>query len=84
MASGVAALTDADFAVAATGVGGPEPEEDRPAGTVFLAVSSEAGEELTQHRFDGEPAKVVEQTTTAALQNLLSAMASGWSAGFAG
>ena len=74
MARGVAQLMDADFAVASTGVGGPEPEEGHPAGTVFLAVSSAVGEEVTQYRFDGEPAEVVERTTATALQNLLSVM----------
>jgi nicotinamide-nucleotide amidase len=76
MARGVASLTEADFAVAATGVGGPGAEEGQPAGTVFLAVSSEAGEVVTQHRFDGEPAEVVERATTTAVQHLLSAMVS--------
>lgn len=75
MARGVARLTGADFAVATTGVGGPDPEEGHPAGTVFLAVGSASGEQVTEHRFDGEPAEVVERTTAAALQNLLTLMA---------
>lgn len=74
MAQGVARLTGADFALAATGVGGPEPEEGHPAGTVFLAVGSASGEEVTQHRFDGEPAEVVERTSARALQELLRLM----------
>ncbi|GAA1123419.1 CinA family protein [Kribbella jejuensis] len=71
LARGVARLMDADFAVAATGVGGPEPEEGNPAGTVFLAVSSASGEEAEHYQFDGEPAEVVERTSATALQNLL-------------
>lgn len=74
MARGVAQLLDADFAVASTGVGGPEPDEGHPAGTVFLAVGSASGEKVRQYQFDGEPAEVVERTTATALQNLLALM----------
>jgi nicotinamide-nucleotide amidase len=74
MARGVARLLGADFAVAVTGVGGPEPYEGQPAGTVFLAVSSGSDEEVAHHRFDGEPPQVVELATVAALQRLLTAL----------
>jgi len=40
MATGVARLLHADFAVATTGVGGPGPQEGRPEGTVFIAVAT--------------------------------------------
>ncbi|MGI8536904.1 MAG: CinA family protein [Mycobacteriales bacterium] len=40
MASGVAALLGAEVAVATTGVGGPDPEEGQPAGTVWVGVLS--------------------------------------------
>jgi nicotinamide-nucleotide amidase len=39
MAIGVRRLLDADIGVGITGVGGPGPEEDEPAGTVFVAVA---------------------------------------------
>lgn len=74
MARGVARLMGADFAVAATGVGGPEPDEGHPAGTVFLAISVGSDEEVTHHRFDGDPSEVVGLSTVAALQKLLTAM----------
>lgn len=74
MARGVARLTGADFAVAVTGVGGPEPDEGHPAGTVFLAVSSGADEVVTSHRFPGNPQEVVKLATVTALQKLLTAM----------
>jgi nicotinamide-nucleotide amidase len=38
MALGVKELLGADVAIAATGVAGPTPQEDRPVGTVCLAV----------------------------------------------
>jgi nicotinamide-nucleotide amidase len=74
MARGVARLAGADFAVAVTGVGGPEPYEGHPAGTVFLAVSSGSDEEVAHHRFEGEPPEVVELATVAALHRLLTAL----------
>src|SRR5215208_80173 len=37
MARGVGRLLGADVAVAATGVGGPDPSEGKPAGTVYVA-----------------------------------------------
>jgi nicotinamide-nucleotide amidase len=74
MAQGAARLMDADFAVAVTGVGGPEPDEGRPAGTVYLAVSSGSGDEVEHHRFDGDPPDVVKQATVAALRRLLSVL----------
>jgi nicotinamide-nucleotide amidase len=74
MARGVVRLLGADFAIAVTGVGGPEPDEGHPAGTVFVAVSSGADEEVAQHRFDGDPSQVVRQSTSAALQMLLATL----------
>lgn len=71
MARGVARLTNADFGLAVTGVGGPEPDEGKAAGTVFVAVRSPGGEDATEYRFSGEPAEVVKQATAAALSMLL-------------
>ncbi|TWD72998.1 nicotinamide-nucleotide amidase [Kribbella amoyensis] len=71
MAKGCVQLLDVDLAVAVTGVGGPEPDEGHPPGTVYVAVSSAVGEVVDQHRFDGEPSEVVARATTAALEMLL-------------
>ncbi|TCC64068.1 CinA family protein [Kribbella pittospori] len=71
MARGVARLMNADVAVAVTGVGGPDPNEGHPAGTVYLAVSSGSHEESAHHRFDGDPSEVVELATVTALRELL-------------
>jgi nicotinamide-nucleotide amidase len=38
MAIGVCKLLDADLGIGITGVGGPGPEEDQPAGTVFVSL----------------------------------------------
>ena len=75
LATGVARLLDADVAVAVTGVGGPDPEEGLPPGTVYAAVS--VGDDVTDAawRFDGDPSAVVEQTVRAALELVRSALA---------
>lgn len=57
MARGVLALTGASYAVSTTGVAGPERQEGKPAGTVFLGVVGPDGEtavalELVGSRFE--------------------------------
>lgn len=75
LAAGAARLLGADVAVAVTGVGGPEPEEDLDPGTVFAAIC--VGETVTDAawRFDGDPSTVVEQTVLAALRLVRDALA---------
>lgn len=73
MAIGCLRVTGADLAVAITGVGGPDPEEGRPAGTVFVCVADRHGSEVFEHAFAGDPEAVVDQATVAALQHLVDA-----------
>lgn len=75
MASGVARLLDADVAVATTGVGGPGPQEERPEGTVFVAVHTPSGCSVREYHFDGDPAEVVARATRQALVDLAEAIA---------
>lgn len=71
MATAARSLFLADYAAAVTGVGGPGPQEGKPAGTVFIAVAGPAGERIvTEHLFDGDPVEVMNQTIVAALSNL--------------
>jgi len=74
MASGAAKVLDADAVVAVTGVGGPDPEEGHPPGTVFVAARVHGVE--TDHRLQlvGDPPEVLAQTAAAALEILLDAM----------
>jgi len=71
MAAGVRRLMQADAAVAVTGSGGPDPQDGQPAGTVFIGYSGATGEEFEEHHFDGDPERVVAETTVAALRMLL-------------
>jgi nicotinamide-nucleotide amidase len=66
MAAGVAELLSADVAIAVTGVGGPDPEDDVPPGTVWIATYSGGETEAHLFRFDGDPTSVCNQTCDAA------------------
>lgn len=72
MAESTARLLGADVVVAVTGVGGPDPDEGKPAGTVVLAVaSSDTPTSVTQREFSGDPVEVMQQTIEVALQVML-------------
>ncbi|MET3961013.1 nicotinamide-nucleotide amidase [Marmoricola sp. OAE513] len=72
MARGCLDVLGCDLSLAVTGVGGPGPDEGVPAGTVFLAVAGrDAGVEVVERHFEGEPADVVEQTVSAGLELLV-------------
>jgi nicotinamide-nucleotide amidase len=70
MATGVLALMNADVAVAVTGAGGPDPQDGRAAGTVFVAISRARGTEVVEHRFDGSPGEICTETAEVALRTL--------------
>lgn len=74
MAEGVRRLLGADLALGITGVGGPGPEEDRPAGTVHLAVTTDSGTSSREEHLPGEPGEVVGAATRLALEELVAAL----------
>lgn len=74
MAAGAARLLEADAVVAATGVGGPDPEEDEPAGTVYVATAVGGAETCQRLDLSGDPEQVLAETTRHALQLLLDAV----------
>lgn len=75
MARGVAELMAADVAVSTTGVGGPQPEEGQPAGTVWVGICV-AGE-VTTHlpRLGGDPEDVCTHAVEQALQLVVEELA---------
>ncbi|MEI5583700.1 MULTISPECIES: CinA family protein [unclassified Agromyces] len=75
LATGAADVLGADVVVAVTGVGGPDPEEGLPPGTVYAAVRTAEGVTDAAWRFDGDPSAVVEQTVLAALRMVRDALA---------
>jgi nicotinamide-nucleotide amidase len=74
MVRGAARLLDADAGVAVTGVGGPDPQDGQPPGTVWIAVLADGQVRAQQHHFDGDPAEICDATSRAALAALLAAL----------
>lgn len=73
MAEGVRALLTADLSVSSTGVGGPDPDEGRPPGTLFVATCA-PGTSVHQMVLEGGPEAVVEAAVDAALAHLAAAL----------
>ncbi len=71
MGRGAVRALDAEIAVAATGVGGPGPDDSVPAGTVFIACADWAGQVVSREEyFAGPPSEVVAATISACLELL--------------
>ncbi len=75
MARGVGRLLGAEVVVAATGVGGPEPSEGKPAGTVYVAVTVRDSTTVHELDLDGDPEEVLEATADQALELLAGTLA---------
>jgi nicotinamide-nucleotide amidase len=71
MARGAVRVLGADLAVAVSGVGGPDPQDGLPAGTVWLAAVAGDREEAEHHRFEGDPDQVCAATCDAAVALVL-------------
>ncbi|AXI79711.1 CinA family protein [Peterkaempfera bronchialis] len=70
MAEGVRRLMGAVYGVATTGVAGPEPQDGKPVGTVYIAVVGPEGSAVSSPRLSGERATIRRKTVTAALELL--------------
>lgn len=67
LAVGVRVLLGADIAVSTTGVGGPDPEDGHPAGTVYLGWAGADGSGAEHLQLDGGPDRVLDETVDRAL-----------------
>jgi len=70
MARGVARLLGADATIGITGIGGPEPSEGKPSGTVVIAVQAGRLEHSRMYRFPGNPETVIAATAHRAVGSL--------------
>ena len=78
MASGALRHSLADFAVAVTGVAGPGGGgEEKPVGTVWIAVASVGVLTANRFQFDGDREAVREATLLTALEMLIDLVAAG-------
>jgi nicotinamide-nucleotide amidase len=75
MAHGARRLLGADVAVSTTGVGGPDPSEGKPPGTVFISVATEREATTRELHLDGPPEEVLRQTCDAAVELLAEVVA---------
>ncbi|MFI6042617.1 CinA family protein [Nocardia sp. NPDC051321] len=73
MAESVRALMDTDIAVATTGVGGPDPQDGEPAGSVWFAVATRSRVDAEHQHYDGEPEEVLARSVRHAVGMLLAA-----------
>ena len=72
MAAGALRHSQADYAVAVTGVAGPGGgSAEKPVGTVWIALAAADCVEARRHRFDGGRQAVREATLAAAIEALL-------------
>ena len=79
MATGIRAVAGADVGVSTTGVAGPDAQEGKPAGLVYVAVADRAGERVRELRLSGDRAAVRTATARAALLLLLDRLEHGGS-----
>jgi PncC family amidohydrolase len=70
LAAGVRGLMGSDWAVATTGVAGPETQDDQPVGTVFVGVSGPGGERVQRLALDGDRPQIRASACAAALEAL--------------
>lgn len=72
MAQGVRRVLGADWGLATTGVAGPEPQDGKPVGTVFVAVSGPGGEDRVHElRLNGDRAEIRKGSVGGVLRLLL-------------
>jgi nicotinamide-nucleotide amidase len=70
MAAGACRLLGADVALAVTGVGGPDPQDGEPPGTVWFALHHGPTHETRLERFSGDPPEILQQTCALATEIL--------------
>jgi PncC family amidohydrolase len=77
MATGVRKLLGADFAVSTTGVAGPDAQEGKPVGLVYVGVAGPAGVETYEIQLAGDRAAIRAEATRRAVAALLETVLRG-------
>ena len=71
MAAGARERSGATYALATTGVAGPDPQEGKPVGTVYLGVSGPHGETTARLGLSGSREEIQRDTCLYAVEELL-------------
>ncbi|MGI8901539.1 MAG: CinA family protein [Nocardioides sp.] len=74
MARGVRALLGSDLGVSATGVAGPEDQEGKPVGLVYVAVDGPAGTRTHELRLAGDRGEIRAAASARAVSAVLEAL----------
>lgn len=77
MAVGVRDLLHVDWALATTGVAGPDTQEDQPAGTVYVGLAGPTGVRSRRLHLDGDRPSIRTATCRAAVGLLLEEVPGG-------
>lgn len=82
MASGVRTALAVDgrpatWGISTTGVAGPDPQDGKPVGTVFVGIASESGAEAWELRLDGDREAIRHTTVSELLSRLRGAVERG-------
>jgi len=72
LAQGVRQRCGSDWGLATTGVAGPDPQDGKPVGTVFVAVAGPAGATVRELGLAGSRTEIRAETVTSVLSLLLS------------
>jgi nicotinamide-nucleotide amidase len=70
LARGVRERCGADWGLATTGVAGPEPQDGKPVGLVYVAVADRSGAVVRELKLDGNREAIRTESVTAVLQLL--------------
>ncbi|WP_310962934.1 CinA family protein [Nocardioides terrisoli] len=71
MAAGVRALLGTDWALATTGVAGPERQEGEPVGTVYVGIAGPDGARSVRLDLDGDRTSIRARTCRSAIEELI-------------
>lgn len=71
LAHGVRGLMGADWAVSTTGVAGPEKQDDKPVGTVYVGVAGPRGVQVHRLSLQGDRGTIRVAAARAAVQALV-------------
>ncbi len=72
MAAGVRRVMGASWGIATTGVAGPDPQDGRPVGTVFVSVSGPTGGKTARLRLNGSRTEIRRESARTVLELLSS------------